>query len=120
MYRNHVIVIVLAAVAGLIYTATLQQPPPGQDQPMVDAAERFEAGILHDDGWAIVPREVDGDREIWFIAPDRGDATPAVFKKKIHVDASSRQTTIVSECEAPKAVCDSLQAKFEELSARHP
>ena len=43
----------------------------------------------------------------------------AVFKKKIHMEGTEKQTTIVSECEAPKATCDRLMQQFEQISKNY-
>lgn len=78
------------------------------------------ANITHEDGWAIVSRTENGDRVYWFLAPDVNNVSPAQFKKTIHVGENNvKETKIVSECDAPRQVCDDLTEAFEALSEKY-
>ena len=83
-------------------------------------ASDSSATITHEDGWTIVSKEEDGDRVHWFIAPDVDGVSPAMFKKIINTNNKDEPAIkIVSECEAPKQLCDELGVKFREMSEKY-
>lgn len=119
MSKTILLVIALMAFSVTVYFVTINKSGlPGQ-QSAIDEPEQVGTTIVREDGWAVVPRSVDGDREYWFVAPDIEGASPAVFKKRIHMQGSEKQTTIVSECEAPKATCERLMQQFEQISKNY-
>ncbi len=74
----------------------------------------------HEDGWTVVSKIENGDRVYWFFAPDINNVSPAMFKKTIlDKDISKKGFEVVSECEAPKQVCDDLMTKFKILSEKY-
>jgi len=77
------------------------------------------AKVYHEDDWTIVSRTENGDQVYWFLAPEVDKATPAMFKKTVHVKENTQETVIVSECEAPKQVCDDLMKHFKILSEKY-
>ena len=77
------------------------------------------AKVYHEDDWTIVSRTENGDQVYWFLAPEMDKATPAMFKKTVHVKESTQETVVVSECEAPKQVCDDLMKHFKTLSEKY-
>jgi len=75
---------------------------------------------MYEDGWTVVSKIENGDRVYWFFAPDINNVTPAMFKKTIlDKDKSKKGFEVVSECEAPKQVCDDLMNKFKTLSEKY-
>jgi len=78
------------------------------------------ADIMHEDGWRIVSKVEDGNRVYWFLAPEKDNVSPALFKKIIYLkDVSGLKTKFVSQCEAPKQTCDELMDKFRQLSEKY-
>ena len=77
------------------------------------------AKFYHEDDRTIVSRTENGDRVYWFLAPDVDKATPAMFKKTVHATEKAQETVTVSECEAPKQVCDDLMKRFKILSEKY-
>jgi hypothetical protein len=76
--------------------------------------------IMYEDGWTIVSKIEDGNRVYWFLAPERDNVSPALFKKVIYAnDESGLKTKFVSQCEAPKQTCDELMEKFRKLSEKY-
>jgi hypothetical protein len=74
----------------------------------------------HDEGWTIVSAVEAGDRVYWFFAPEVNNVSPAMFKMTVFNRASSKQGfEVVSECEAPKQVCDGLMKQFKTLSEKY-
>ena len=85
-----------------------------------NAVNKPSAEISHEDNWTIVSTLEKGDRVYWFLAPDRDKTTPALFKKTIRVKGKHEQETeTVSECEAPKQICDDLMKQFKTLSEKY-
>jgi len=75
---------------------------------------------MQEDGWTIVSSMEDGDRVYWFFAPDINNVSPAMFKKIIfNKDKSKQGFEVVSECGAPKQVCDDLMKQFKTLSEKY-
>lgn len=77
------------------------------------------AEISHENNWTIVSTTENGDRVYWFLAPETGKVSPAMFKKTVHTGNNKEETVIVSECEAPKQVCDDLTKQFNTLSEKY-
>ena len=78
------------------------------------------AEIMYEDGWTIVSKVEDGNRVYWFLAPEKDNVSPALFKKTIYAnDESGLKTKFVSQCEAPKQTCDELMEKFRKLSEKY-
>lgn len=93
---------------------------PGVENPAADPAKNPSAKITHEDGWTIVSRMENGDRVYWFLAPEVDNVSPAMFKKIIYDrNKSDLDTKTVSQCDAPKQVCDDLMRQFKELSERY-
>jgi hypothetical protein len=42
-----------------------------------------------------------------------------MFKKTVHSTEKAKETVTVSECEAPKQVCDDLMKRFKTLSEKY-
>ena len=56
----------------------------------------------------------------WFLAPDIDGKSPAMFKKIINTtDKSQPAVKIISECDAPKQLCDELGTRFKEISEKY-
>ena len=84
------------------------------------ATKTPDANITRDGDWTVVSRLVKGDRVYWFVAPDVNKASPALFKKTVHlVDKNKKETVTVSKCEAPKQTCDDLMQQFKTLSDKY-
>ena len=92
---------------------------PGSNRSLDDLTESPTAKITHENGWTIVSKMEDNDRVYWFLAPEVDKTTPAMFKKTVHVTENTRETVVVSECEAPKQVCDDLMEHFKTLSEKY-
>jgi hypothetical protein len=108
----------------LVAACSGQQESTTESPKVFDSIENLvndpKAKISHDDGWAIVSKTENGDRVYWFLAPDENGVSPAQFKKTIHVnDNNEKETKMVSQCVAPKQVCDDLMAKFKTLSEKY-
>lgn len=89
-------------------------------QAFEDATKKPAAKISHDSNWIIVSTTENDDRIYWFLAPDVNKTSPAVFKKTIHLnDKTDQKTVIVSECEAPKKICDDLMQQFKTLQIKY-
>jgi hypothetical protein len=83
-------------------------------------AKKQAAEISREDDWTIVSLTENGDRVYWFLAPEMAKVTPAMFKKTVHVGNKNKEkTVIVSECEAPKQICDDLMKQFKTLSEKY-
>jgi hypothetical protein len=86
-------------------------------QDPVSSVNKSGAKTEHQDGWTIISKEEDGDRVYWFLAPDVDNVSPAMFKKIIHTNADNKhEIKTVSQCDAPKKLCDDLMKKFKTLS----
>ncbi|MCG6936861.1 MAG: hypothetical protein LJE83_01635 [Gammaproteobacteria bacterium] len=78
------------------------------------------AEISHEGSWTIVSLSENGDRVYWFLAPEVEKVTPAMFKKTVHAGSKNKEeTVIVSECEAPKQICDDLMKQFNSFSEKY-
>ena len=83
-------------------------------------AKQPSSKITHEDGWTIVSSMENGDRVYWFLAPNIDNVSPAIFKKMIiNKDKNKQGFEIVSECDAPKQVCDDLMKKIKTLSEKY-
>lgn len=103
--------LLLIIVAGCSNHDSVEQATPSGDP---------SASITHEDGWTIVSKEVNGDHEYWFLAPDVNGASPAIFKKIITSrDKIQPGIKIINECDAPKRLCDELGARFELMSEKY-
>ncbi|MFV9615074.1 MAG: hypothetical protein ACNYZG_03910 [Gammaproteobacteria bacterium] len=72
--------------------------------------------ISKQDGWLIVSLIENGNHVHWFFAPKENAAHPAVVKKTITVKDGSRETVILTLCEAPKQTCDDLIKQFKNIN----
>ena len=72
--------------------------------------------ISQQDGWLIVSLIENGNPVHWFFAPKKNTAHPAVVKKTITVKNGSRETVILTLCEAPKQTCDDLIKQFKNIN----
>jgi hypothetical protein len=89
-------------------------------QGVENASIKPTVKTFHDNGWTIISTTENGDHVYWFLAPDIDKASPAMFKKTIPAkDKQAQETVIVSECEAPRAVCDELMKQFKGLSEKY-
>ena len=78
------------------------------------------AKITREGNWTIVSQTEDGNRVYWFLAPETGKVTPAMFKKTVYARSDSkRESVVVSKCDAPKKTCDELMQQFETLSKKY-
>ncbi len=78
------------------------------------------ANIVHEDGWSIVSKIEDGNRVYWFLAPEINNVSPAMFKKIIYSNQKSElEVKVVSQCDAPKQICDDLMTKYKILSKNY-
>lgn len=78
------------------------------------------AKITHEEGWTIISKTENGDRVYWFLAPEVDNVSPAMFKKTVfNKDKSKQGFETVSECDAPKQVCDELMQQFKTLSEKY-
>ena len=85
-----------------------------------DLTKNPSAKISHEGGWTIVSKMENGDRVYWFLAPDVGNVSPAVYKKIIYASGKSElETETVSQCDAPKQTCDDLMKQFKNLSEKY-
>jgi len=83
-------------------------------------AKKTAATIYHEDDWTIVFLTEDKDRVYWFLAPEVDNTTPALFKKTVFANEKDGQKMMfVSECEAPRPICDGLMKKFRSLSEKY-
>ena len=121
MKSSYLIVAILFIIAVAVYLVVVNRDyaPEGGQLPAETQPAVHDAGVVHDEGWAIVPKQQNGERVYWFIAPEHNNVSPGVFRKTIHNGADGLQFTITSECEAPKPVCDRLMKQFEEISKRY-
>lgn len=79
-----------------------------------------ETDISHEDGWAIVSKMENGDQVYWFLAPNENNVSPAQYKKTIHVSGNDeKETQTVSQCVAPRQVCDDLMERFKIISKKY-
>jgi len=112
-------------VCSLAACSEPQETPVSIDPTMTygafeDASKNPGANIIHDGDWTIVSRTEKGNRVYWFVAPDMNKVSPALYKKTIRGDdKGGRETVIVSNCEAPKQVCDNLMVEFKTLSEKY-
>jgi len=84
------------------------------------AKKQPAAKTFHENDWTIISTTENGAQVYWFLAPDRDKASSALFKKTIPAkDKLEQETVIVSECEAPKKVCDNLIKQFKTLSEKY-
>jgi hypothetical protein len=84
------------------------------------ASTKPAAKTFHDNDWTIISTTENGEHVYWFLAPNIDNASPAMFKKTIPAkDKQEQETVIVSECEAPKPVCDELMKQFKVLSEKY-
>jgi len=84
------------------------------------AKKQPAAKTFHDNDWTIISTTENGEHVYWFLAPDRDKASPALFKKTVPAkDKHEQETVIVSECEAPKQVCDELMKQFKTLNEKY-
>ena len=75
---------------------------------------------MYEDGWTIVSKIEDGNRVYWFLAPEKDNVSPALFKKIIYLnDETGLKTRFVSQCEASKQRCDALMDEFNQLSEKY-
>ena len=82
--------------------------------------QKSAAEISREGNWTIVTQTENGNRVYWFLAPETGKVTPAMFKKTIYAsNASNQKSVIVSKCDAPKKTCDELMKQFETLSKKY-
>jgi hypothetical protein len=78
------------------------------------------AKISHQDGWTIVSKTESGNHVYWFLAPEVGNVSPAMFKKIIYKNVTSElETKTVSQCDAPKQTCDDLMKQYKTLSEKY-
>jgi len=89
-------------------------------QAFANASTKPAAKTFHDNDWTIISTTENGAQVYWFLAPDIDKASPAMYKKTIPAnDKQEQETVIVSECEAPKQVCDDLMKQFKVLSEKY-
>ena len=95
------------------------------DEPAIThSTEKLSGGapadIMYEDGWTIVSKIEDGNRVYWFLAPEKDNVSPALFKKIIYAkDVNGLKTKFVSQCEAPKQDCDELMDRFHRMSEKY-
>lgn len=78
------------------------------------------AEIMYEDGWTIVSKVEDGNRVYWFMAPEKDNVSPALFKKIIYEsDESGLKLKLDSQCVAPKQICEELMDKYRKLSEKY-
>ena len=93
---------------------------PSAYQAFKNASKKPAAKTFHENDWTIISTTENGDRVYWFLAPERDRASPALFKKTVPAkDKQEQETVIVSECEAPRQVCDDLMKQFKTLSEKY-
>jgi hypothetical protein len=125
MQSKTLTVAILFIIAVAIYIAAIlkmdisDSDAPDSDVPSSTESEQYGSKILRDDGWIVIPKQEGGERVYWFVAPDENGVSPGMFKKMIHDGSDGRQSTIVSECEAPKATCDRMLQQIEIISKRY-
>jgi hypothetical protein len=88
-------------------------------QAFEKASTKPAAKTFHDNGWTIISTAENGEQVYWFLAPDIDKVSPAMFKKTIPAKDKQMDSVIVSECEAPKPVCDELMKQFKGLSEKY-
>ena len=78
------------------------------------------ADNMYEHGWTIVSKVEDGNRVYWFLAPEKDNVSPALFKKIIYEsEESGLKTKLISQCEAPKQICEELMDKYRKLSEKY-
>jgi len=93
---------------------------PAITQSLEELTGSPSADIMYEDGWTIVSKVEEGNRVYWFLAPEKDNVSPALFKKIIYAkDESGLKMKFVSQCEAPKQTCDELMDKFRKLSEKY-
>lgn len=89
-------------------------------QAFENASTKPAAKIFHDNNWTIISTTENGDHVYWYLAPDIDKASPALFKKTIPAkEKKEQETVIVSECVAPRQVCDDLMQQFKVLNEKY-
>lgn len=113
-YLRYSLALSLTLLAASCYKA---EDDTDKDAAQDVKADKTDARITHEDGWTVVSKTENGNRVYWFLAPEVDSVSPAMFKKTIYDDGTNElESSMVSECEAPKPTCDALMKKFEELS----
>ena len=93
---------------------------PSRTSSLEKMSNDESADIMYEDGWTIVSKIEDGNRVYWFLAPEKDNLSPALFKKIIYAkDKGDLKTKFVSQCEAPKQKCDELMDEFSKLSEKY-
>ncbi len=89
----------------------------GAGHSVDDLAKNPSAQVSHESGWTIVSKIENGDRIYWFLAPEVDNVSPAMFKKIVYSkNKSDLETKTVSQCDAPRQICDDLMKEFKNLS----
>lgn len=72
--------------------------------------------ISQQGGWTIISLIENGKHVFWFFSPEENAAYPAVIKKTIIKKDGGIETIITTQCEAPKAKCDTLIKQFMNMN----
>jgi hypothetical protein len=72
--------------------------------------------ISQQGGWTIISLIENGNHVLWFFSPEEDATYPAVFKKTIIKKNGGIETIITTQCEAPKAKCDTLIKQFMNMN----
>lgn len=73
------------------------------------------ANISQQGGWTIISLVEDGNHVLWFFAPEKHAAHPAMIKRTILEKNGGIEIVTTSFCQAPKQDCDELTRQFKDL-----
>ena len=116
-HLQRIILVVLFYVVAACNGTDSKSEPSDIHNEFESQAKKSAARIYHEEDWTIVFLTEDDDHVYWFLAPEVDNATPALFKKTVYAtEKDGQKMMLVSECEAPRHICDDLMKKFRTLS----
>ncbi|PCJ85519.1 MAG: hypothetical protein COA54_10940 [Thiotrichaceae bacterium] len=119
-HLNYIITLPLFFILVACYGTDYKTDASGAGYSVDDLAKSPSAKITHEGGWTIVSKIENGDRIYWFLVPEVDKVSPAMFKKIVYTkNKSELQTKIVSQCDAPKQICDDLMKNFKNISEKY-
>ncbi|MGH8122758.1 MAG: hypothetical protein ACREPT_08280 [Rudaea sp.] len=79
-------------------------------------SKRTDVQSREEDGWFIVADQ--STSALWSFTPPDDAANPTVVKRTIHEKNGVVSVAMATLCEAPKAACNELTRKFEDINVR--
>ena len=87
-------------------------------QALEKLKQNSSANISHHGGWVIISLIENGNHIIWFFAPEKNAAHPAMIKRTFLEKNGKIEIVTITFCESTKQKCDAIIKQFNNLNKK--